>query len=749
MGGAGLALALFVPGFDSPGYYSALSLALLGGLVAGPIGVVAGRRALVARKNPFVAALHAVAPAAFAPLAILLLNGVRVQQCDVWSGVFFYLLGPPLTCAFAAFVGAGCAAFARRYRFAVPLYYFVWLAWVALDLLHLYRHPAIFAYNPFGGFFSGAVYDTVIEIDWRIVLYRLNNLAQALFIVTLVRLAWDRIEGRMSLDAASHAPARRWLAWLATVAACLVFWSSRGAIGYEIDRPQIQRELGGVIRGPRLVLWYSKEHINESEAQSLYEDHLFRLDQLAERLGPYPETVTSYVYGTNDQKRRLMGAAQVYIAKPWLHEIHLNHVPYGAAVVRHELAHVVLGVFAPAPFHIPTADFIPVPQMALVEGAAEAFEWDTGQLDSHEWACAMRQAKLAPPLDDILGPDGFYKQSSDKAYTLSGSFIRWLMDTQGPARFERVYRDGDFEGVYGVPLPQLVSDWGAFVDALKVPDDAAGLATGRYNTVAVFYRPCGLDVARTESEAAKRSAAGDRDGAREAYEQVVAWIPKDPQKRLPLLSLAVSGNDLATAERIFADYMALTEGRNPVSDAYATELLADVRWRTGDVDAAAKLYASVAGTPSPEDRRRNILVKAWVAADKAHQIVGSYLLDGQLGTLDKVAAALPNDPLVDYLVGRRRALDRKLDEAIPLLEASTRDLPDDAFAPWVPWVRRETWRLLGQARFDAKRYAEAAAAFETFARLTPYGGDRARYLDWAERARWKMARESAPHGQEN
>ena len=59
------------------------------------------------------------------------------------------------------------------------------------------------------------MYDAVIEIDARILLYRLNNVAQALVLVALVRLLWDRARARTTFDAARSASLGRRLAALA------------------------------------------------------------------------------------------------------------------------------------------------------------------------------------------------------------------------------------------------------------------------------------------------------------------------------------------------------------------------------------------------------------------------------------------------------------------------------------------------------------------------------------------------------
>lgn len=756
MGAAGAVLC-FLPGLDAPNYHAAFVLALVGSWVAGPIGIAAARRAVLredpSRRRPFLAALQMASPAALIPLGLLLLNGVRVRQCDVLGGVAFMVVGPVFSTLWAALLGAAIGLWQPRLRRAVPLFYLAFFVWAALDVVHILRHPAIFAYNPFAGFFSGAIYDAVIEIDGRLALYRVNNLAQIALVVAVARLAWDRGAGRLSRVAAAAAPGRRWVAVVVCGAVVLGFWALRGAIGYEVGRADVQARLGGRLEDERLVLWYDRATIPEAEAKALFEDHRFRLAQLEASLGTrFPDVITSYVYGSPDQKRLLMGAGQVYIAKPWLEEIHLNRVPYAAPVIRHELAHVVLGVFADPPLEIPTTCLIP--QMALVEGAAEAFEWDTGQLSPHEWSAAMRAAKQAVDLRTLLGAGGFYGQSSDKAYTLAGSFIRWVIERYGMAAFATIYRDGDFEAGTHEPLDALVGAWERFLDGLQVPDDAAGLATGRFNVNAIHKRPCGLDVARVEAEAQRRAKAGDSEGARAAYEQVVAWIPEDAQKRMPLLTLAAQRGDLQAVRRAWADYQSVPGNRNGVADAAATELVADAigrlalatrgregRWDDKLVAEARGLYRSLAAVPQPEERRRNVLVKGLVTGEARYlDTVWPYLLDGKTATVEAAFAALPKDPLVTYLVGRRRHSDGKHAEAVPLLEDAVAGLAavHGEGSEWAAWVRREAVRLLAFSRWQLGQYGAARTAFQQAATLTPYGGDRDRYLDWAARCTWKL-----------
>ncbi len=741
--GSVAAFFCFTPGIDVPNYHAALLLAVIGSLVVGPASLFAARRALIARENPFLAALRASWLPSVIPIALLLLNGFRVRLCDVTGGLAFMAVGPVFSMLWTSQLGAALSTVFLRRRPAVIAFYLVFLGWVALDVLHVLRHPAIFVFNPFAGFFSGAIYDSVIEIDSRIVLYRLNNLAQLACLYALVRASWDASRGSCRLGARTSAKPYVALALAAAVA--FGFWVSRGRIGYEVSRDEVERRLGARLEDDRITLIYDRR-IPEAEAALLLEDHRFRLEQLEARLGTrFPHRITSYIYLTPEDKRLLMGAGQVYIAKPWLEEIHLNRVPYGHTVIRHELAHVVLGLFAPPPFHIPTRACV-MPHMSLVEGAAETFEWDTGALTPHEWSHAMRKANQAADLRALLGPDGFLGQGSDKAYTLAGSFIAYLTERFGMQSLRDVYEDGDFERAFGETIDALVSGWETMVDGLTVPDDAAGLATGRFHVKAIQFRPCGLDVAKAEAEAAALLAKNDREGAREAYEQVVAWIPEDAQKRLPLLNLAASSGSLEAIEAAYADYMSAPGNRNPVSDAQARELLADARARANDLDGARPLYRDNALAPQPEDRKRTSLVKYALASDPTYaRVVLPFLLTGRSDLLEKARERLPADPLVTYLAGRREHQEGKLEGAVATLKTALDGLAkaphDDTLErAFLPWVEREAARLIAEALWRLGRYREASKAYLRVAAMTPYGGDAARYRDWAERCTWKLER---------
>lgn len=729
------------PGLDAPNYHGAFLLTLLAGVVGGLSGVFAGARAARDVLAPARLAARRILLPALVPLILLLLNGLRVRQCDVALGVAFHLVGPVFTALFAASVGAWLGAAIESRGRAVAAFALVWLVSIGLDILHILTEPVIFAFNPFGGFFSGNLYDTVIPLDGRYLSYRVANLALLALGAGLFSLGWDRRASRWSRATVRAATPLKFIAALLAASAVLAFWQARDTLGHQLDRGDIERALGGRLEDDRLALVYPAGVMSEAEARSLFEDHRYWLDRLETALGaPYARRITSYIYPDDATKKRLMGAGRVYLAKPWLDEIHLNRVGYGEPVVHHELAHVVLGAFAPSPLRIPTRLCV-VPQMALVEGAAEAFEWDTGALTPHQWTLALREAGLAPPIARLLGPAGFYLQGSSLAYTMAGSFIRWLIDTRGRDAFLRLYADGDFDAAFDAPVDALVTEWEAFIAGQRVPPEAAAVASVRFRKRAIFFEVCGLDVARLEARAAEAAARGDIPAAREAYAQVVAWLPEDAEKRLPLVELASRQKDLAAARAASAAYFARPE-RLVLSDARVLEVLADTHLRRGESAAAALLYPVAASFPLEPDRLRTLAVKQAIAlggslGDTTRARLADWLFRGDASVLDAAGA----DPLALYLAARRLHLRREHGPAAARLAEAERVLGAIPEPPQrLAWVRAcllETTRMLGISRYFLGELDLAEAAFARFTQATSWDGDRERYLDWLRRIEWR------------
>ncbi|MGM0574136.1 MAG: hypothetical protein ACQEXJ_00185 [Myxococcota bacterium] len=747
-----VAIALcFVPGFDVLNYYSSLALALVGALVAGVVGAADGRAGLAddpGRPRPiFLGAARAVLPLAVLPPAILLLNSLRVKNCDPLEGLAFYGMGPGLSMLFAGQIGAACALLVRRGRWATLLFVAVWLAWIARDVAFLYFEPPIFAYNPFAGFFSGAVYDDVIVIDGRFLAYRAFNLVQLGLVWQVAAMTWTPERGRVAPTLLSDAPRRAWIVLALLGVAWGAGYGLRGVVGYEIGEAHLRAALGGRLADERVVLHYDDTAIGRDEARKLLEDHRYRIDTLESALDTtHPEVVHSYVYGSPERKRALMGGARVAVAKPWLSQLHLNRVAYGASVVKHELAHVLLGPFADGPLGIPAVGGV-LPKAALVEGAAEALEGQSGLLTHHQWSAALRRADLAVDLEAIMDPEGFWTQPAGKAYVLSGSFMTWLLDTRGPGPFKALYRGGDFEAAYGEPLPELLGSWRAFLDAMPLPDEAVALARQRYEREAIFQRTCPLEVARLAARAGELAEDDRWERSLELRRRILDFVPDHPRHRLALVfTLSHMGRAEEAAEQV--ERLASLDGVDDPTMVRVRELLADAWWRAGDTERARALYEEIVDAPQTEGRRRTVRVKLEVVGDWDREpILGPYLLAPEapdaIDYLVEAVVDLPGDPLPLYLLGRRLLSEGHQEVAVQPLRTASRLLEHagdvDMDEATITLVRRANERLLGVALYHAGLLGEARLALRRALELSPWEGRRESLRDWIARCDWREA----------
>jgi len=757
----GLGLCL-VPGFNVLNHYASLGLALPGSFIAAWMGhQVASDRRDEPLRIRFLLAARAAVVLLCLPLGVLLLNALRVKNCDIPEGIAFYLAGAGASLLFASQVGAGASLVAPG-RWGRTLATVIVFGWVGAGALDLYLEPQIYAYNPFVGFFSGAVYDDVIELDARLGLYRLFNLSQLALFWAAAGVLWDPEERRLRLGRLSGVQRGTGVRLAAAVIACTGLAVVGGHVGFDTDRASIARQLGGVLRSERVIMHYDSSRIGPPEARRILADHHFHLDRLDATLGErYDPVIRSYVYADRAQKRRLMGARRVEVAKPWLREIHLTWPGFAASVVRHEIAHVVLGRDAPWPLNIPAVGRL-IPHAALVEGAAEALEWSGGDLTLHQWSAALHRTGLAVDIAELMGPDGFYAQPPGKAYTLSGSFMRWLLDRDGPDPFRAVYRDADFERVYGEPLSTLVTAWRGFLETLELPAGAEALARQRYDRKAIFYRTCPLEIARLRARVWRLMGQGDVEEALETAREILGLVPLDLRRRLDLVAVLAHLGRAAEA-REAAKHALSDEALGAVMRWRFEELLADAAWRAGDRASAAAGYAGVMRSPLGADRLRVVSVKHAIVGDAVREpVLGPYLmgppgpaLDAErepwveetLVYLTDAAADLPGDPLALYLLGRRLAIEQRyaaalgpLRTALGLLGSGDMVLP----AATVDHVADEARRIEAIVLLHTGDPVAAAARFETLAARTRWPGRALQFREWAERARRDRALSLTP-----
>lgn len=704
----------FVPLFNLVGYESAAFYGVLLGLVApflafDDLTVDGWARACAQRL-----ALAVV------PFAILSANALFVQNCAYLVGVQFWALIVVGSVVIATTLGwfVRCAE-PKRPRLWIAL---LIAASIAEFAARLALDPPITGHHVFLGYFSGSIYDEALAVPASLVWYRATHVALVAALVAAVHARQRR----------SRAPAAIALA-LAVLGGAMFL--NRQRFGVDIGRTQIERALGGVAETEHFLIYYPQS-MPPTEVARLVEDHEFRYAEMAAYFETDPvalrdRKVKSFVYANRDQKGALMGGRRTLVAKIWLHEMHILWRHYGDHMLAHELAHVFTEPFARGPLRLSTRFWI-FPNMGIVEGAATAADWDADNLDPHVASAALRRLGRAPDIASLVGASGFWRQSSGRAYTLMGSFIRWLVDEYGIEKFRRAYGDGDFDRVYGVPSEQLVAQWGAFVDALPLEQRQVDLARYYYDRRSIFEKVCARTIAELRREVEVRRNARDDTAARALMDEIVRFDPTNVGYLIERAELLLALNDTAAARAQLDAVLKLD--LDAAYRARANALLADVQWAAGDLDAARDRYATCLEAAVPLDAERLLHVKhrALLSGGEAEQLAFQYLVDTQTPRDIAVyfptqwVAQRPDDPLGAYLLGRRLWGARQWSLAIPHLERAT-TLDRAVLADEAQLMLLQSLHFGGDAIGAAQRVAQWAPASPPYVAAKE---EWTRRLDW-------------------
>ncbi|MBT9557269.1 MAG: hypothetical protein IV100_14615, partial [Myxococcales bacterium] len=448
------AVLLAIPQFNLLNYYFSFAVALWVPLAS---ALVAARIAAESEaiSEPFVHASLSALGLLVIPLLVVSAGAPWISNCDIPGGLRHYALGPLIGAVFGTGLGLFAGSFVSR-RLATAAVVVVFVGLLLSNLWHFYAEPPISAFNHFAGYWTGSVYDDTITVTPVWARFRLFTML----------LGFALVGGAACIRV--FPGALGWaLSGVGPVATVIAF-TSHGP--FDLRREDIAAALGGTLETEHFILHFPKGGPVARRIEALAADHELRWAQLRDELDLAPtQKIRSFIYESETQKQELIGAGATYIAKPWSWEIHLNNLEVGAGVLKHELAHVFGAELATGLLKVPTS-FVFFPKMAFVEGFAVALEGSRSRLTPHQWSAAMRAQGIAPPLSTILRAEGFLGTHSGKAYTLAGSFLRFLLETRGLDRFRALYDRGDLEGTYGEDQDALIAEWERFVDDReKVP----------------------------------------------------------------------------------------------------------------------------------------------------------------------------------------------------------------------------------------------------------------------------------------
>ena len=331
---------------------------------------------------------------------------------------------------------------------------------------------------------------------------------------------------------------------------------------------------------PHFTLLYAPGGPWARDLKLTAEDVEFRYRPIVRDLGVAPSRkITCYLFASSDEKRRFMGAARTQIAKPWRHEVYLQADEWPHPILKHELVHVFAGEFGDRLFHVARRGFHF--NVGLIEGVAVAVANAPAPLSLDEEVKVMRLEGVEPRLEQVFGL-GFLGLPSARAYTVAGSFVRFLLSEYGRERFHALYASsGDFRRAYGKSLAELGALWSARIDHISLREADRQTEAERFRQPGVLHKICAHELALRSREASSEAAHGDPQRAAALYRSICADEPGDPRHLVDLLGLEEQARDPAAVADIARRILAHPQSRG-AQRARALTAMGNVKLAHGD-----------------------------------------------------------------------------------------------------------------------------------------------------------------------
>ena len=607
------------------------------------------------------------------PAGILSLNALKVPNCDFGMGILFWSTLPTASAAlFIAFFHLFNAILPRRS---------VWLSALVLilDILsfawRLAMEPPIMGFSWSFGWFAGSIYDEALRYPASLAWHQTGMILLALNVVLGLELFWRR---RSFRGLGLLLPI-----WLILLSAWAGIQYNAEAFHIRQSSQSIVRALGGRAESEHAIVYFQRDSLNAQQEAQLLEDIEFRYATLQDFFDVdivdwRKQKMEIFIYPSSQRQHELMGSRNTLVARPWTHQMHIRYPQFGHYVLTHEMAHLFSAEFGGRWTNLPV-DGHGIPHVGLIEGVAVAADWRPSELSVHDTAAALIQMDKAPDIRHIFEWQGFWAQPSGKAYTLMGSFVRWLIDTQGMARFKSFYGEIDFEKHFGQSAETLIIKWEDYLKNRPLSERQLALARYRYDygsgNRSIFDKMCARTLAELERKQASAEGTGRFDLALTLLDGLDGYRPNDPEYRLRRAELYIKMERWDEALLLIEEL--LVESLPAGLNAELMELKGDVLWRQFNLQSAIESYSRAMALGIGDNRLRGVLVKMDALQNPNPQyqsVIQSYLLASDdwmvdFYALQQINCEVANTAIPEYLSGRF-LLDRRVyDKAVEAFQS--------------------------------------------------------------------------------
>ncbi len=424
-------------------------------------------------------------PAVAAVAAVWLLR----CSCPALRGMVFFALLPMAGVLVGSGLGVCISALVEKRRFLCVLASLS--AALVFHAAEVYVGPSIAVYSVLWGYYPGPIYDEWLPVTDTLLWHRALAAAVGLVLFALGTLGLRR--------------RRRGLLGLAVVGLVGVVLALDSVVGARVSYERLDGVLSRRLQTGAVDVRWDPSLDSIRVRRIGWTADLFCAELRSELQLADSTPVRLYVYADEAQKKRWMGAGPTNFAAIWRNEIHLNSSD-ADRVLKHELTHVLASEFG-----VPV---VGTTRLGLLEGLAVASDWNAVLMTPHQWAAAVYRQGSLPDVAAWMRGVRFFAAESQLGYTVSGSFVRYLLERFGPAPLKRVYAGESFRTAFGKELDSLTVEWRTSLERVPLTASDVRLASLLLRP-GIFSRRCPHQVAEhlhDANEAYEQGRYLDADG---------------------------------------------------------------------------------------------------------------------------------------------------------------------------------------------------------------------------------------------
>ncbi len=377
----------------------------------------------------------------FIPLLISLSDLFFIDIEIFLDGLNYYLLIVPTAYLFSIAITLTLIKIKLKLiKYLAHLLVFILLFLV--NAAEIYFNPQIYIYNILIGYFPGTIYDELILITPKLVIYRLSIAIFSIFIT----IGFIKIKRNYRFTI--------FLFYTSLIIYILLkpFW------GLSSTLEETTKILNQSINTTHFNIHYAA-NLSKNEKNRIAILHEYYYERISKLLKiKLKKRVDSFIYANIEQKGTLFGSMAADVSKPWLYQIYLEHgsVDFN---LQHELVHSFTGEFGVTPLKL-AKDF----NAALIEGFATAIDDSLSNNNIHYLADLALNYNNMFDINLLFSNTSFFSNYSNFSYIVAGSFIKYLMSKYGIERVIKFYRNNNSYKSFNKNIYQVTEDYKTYLN---------------------------------------------------------------------------------------------------------------------------------------------------------------------------------------------------------------------------------------------------------------------------------------------